>query len=101
MNYRKSFLLRQEMGDRYGQAIALEKLAKVSYAQGNEKESARLFGSADSIRKSISAPLSPAERKSYGALIIEAKKKIFSRVFRGQSELADASATSYVKSQAG
>ncbi|HKX31262.1 MAG TPA: tetratricopeptide repeat protein [Blastocatellia bacterium] len=91
-HYKKSLSLCQEIADKRGQARALEAMAKATYLQGNEKESAGLYGLADKIRMAIAAPLSPSEQKSYGGLILSAKKKYSSEfsneaVLLGKSEV--------------
>ncbi|HKX29952.1 MAG TPA: tetratricopeptide repeat protein [Blastocatellia bacterium] len=90
--YQECLLLYRTMGDRRAQARSLENIAKVTEAMGDDKGAARCWGSAHQIRGLISAPLSPAERKAYGELILIAKKKYF-KEFEEGSQLLDSGTT--------
>jgi non-specific serine/threonine protein kinase len=59
--YKESLRLRQDTGEKEGIATALEGLAAVSGMQGQPVTAARLYGSAESLRTLLSAPLNPID----------------------------------------
>ena len=63
--YKESLALRQQTGEKEGIATALEGLAAVTGMQGQPASAARLYGSAESLRTLLSAPLPPIDRPSY------------------------------------
>jgi non-specific serine/threonine protein kinase len=63
--YKESLTLRQETGEKEGIATALEGLAAVTGMQGQPVSAARLYGSAESLRTLLGAPLTPIDRPSY------------------------------------
>ena len=63
--YTESLTLRQETGEKEGIATALEGLAAVTGMQGQPVSAARLYGSAESLRTLLSAPLTPIDRAYY------------------------------------
>jgi hypothetical protein len=73
--FRKSLETWCDIGDKHGSARTVEGIARVTAILGNEKSAARIFGAADAIRRSIAAPLSPAERNRYGHLRDSLRKK--------------------------
>ncbi|HKX33182.1 MAG TPA: tetratricopeptide repeat protein [Blastocatellia bacterium] len=73
--FQKAFLLRHEIGEKRGTAKAMEAVAKMAYALGKEKESARIFGAAVGLRQSSLSPMSPMEQGRYAGLIDDLHKK--------------------------
>ncbi len=63
--YKESLTLRQETGEKEGIATALEGLAAVTEKQGQPVSAARLYGSAESLRTLIGAPLTPINLPYY------------------------------------
>ena len=61
----ESLTIRVATGVNWGIDECLEGLAGVAGAEGQPLRSARLFGAADRIRKTMGAPLPPAERPTY------------------------------------
>jgi DNA-binding CsgD family transcriptional regulator len=63
--YQESLTLRQETGEKEGIATALEGLAAVTVMQGQPVRAARLYGSTESLRNVLRAPLTPTDRAHY------------------------------------
>lgn len=63
--YQESLTLRQETGEKEGIAAALEGLAALTGMQGHPVSAARLYGSAESLRTLLGAPLTPIDRPLY------------------------------------
>ena len=63
--YLESLALRQETGEKEGIATALEGLAAVKGKQGQPVSAARLYGSAESLRTLLGAPLTPIDLPHY------------------------------------
>jgi predicted ATPase/DNA-binding CsgD family transcriptional regulator len=63
--YQESLILRQETGEKEGIATALEGLAAVAGVGGQPISAARLYGSAESLRDTLGAPLTPTDRSYY------------------------------------
>jgi non-specific serine/threonine protein kinase len=63
--YQESLTLRQETGEKEGIATALEGLAAVTGMQGQPVSAARLYGSTESLRNLLGAPLTPIDRAYY------------------------------------
>jgi tetratricopeptide (TPR) repeat protein len=82
--FQNSLILSREIVDKRGMARAQEGLARTAIISGDEKRGAHVYGVADAIRSSISAPLSPDERKTHEALKIEVKKKFLTVYEQGR-----------------
>ena len=65
MCYQESLTLRQETGEKEGIATALEGLAAARGMQGQPVSAARLYGSTESLRNLLRAPLTPIDRAYY------------------------------------
>ena len=63
--YEESLTLRQETGEKEGIATALEGLAAVAGVGGQPISAARLYGSAEFLRDTLGAPLTPTDRSYY------------------------------------
>lgn len=68
----KSLAQGRKLGDRLGIAIGLEGMAIVIGLRGQGEGAARLWGGAEALRKSISSPLRPDERRLYERYVIAA-----------------------------
>jgi len=55
----------QEVGDQVNIAEVLEGFAGVAGAQGEGQKAARLYAAAETLRKTIGAPLLPGDRPRY------------------------------------
>ena len=57
----QSLAIKRELGDRWGIAYSLEAFAALAAAQGQAERAAKLFGTAEALRETLSAPLRPSE----------------------------------------
>lgn len=71
--FQKSLALCQETGNKLWTIRALEAIGKMAKVTGDGEAAARVYGAADALRISISAPLSPAEQKNHGQIISSIK----------------------------
>jgi predicted ATPase/class 3 adenylate cyclase/DNA-binding CsgD family transcriptional regulator len=69
----ESFRLLAEVTDRTCFPRPLERAAEVIAALGQPLRAARLFGAADSLRQSLSAPLAPVDKKHYSHAVATAR----------------------------
>ncbi|MEO7838962.1 MAG: tetratricopeptide repeat protein [Anaerolineales bacterium] len=60
-----------ELGIRRGIAEGLEGLAGVAFAQRQSDWALQLFGAADTLRKALHSPMSPADRVEYESILAE------------------------------
>ena len=65
---RGGLLLRRDMGDREGMAVALEGFASL-YAPDRPERAAFLLGAAEALRHASGTPIPPADRKCYDDLV--------------------------------
>ena len=64
-----SFVLFQELRSRWDIAYLLEGMANMMRAQAKYEDAAKLFGSAESLREQLGAPLPPSETPPYQRLV--------------------------------
>ena len=64
---RKSLKVHRELGDRWRIASVLEGIAGTARARGAPERAARLFGTAESLRETLAAPLPPVECANHEA----------------------------------
>jgi predicted ATPase/DNA-binding CsgD family transcriptional regulator len=74
--YQESLILRQETGEKEGIATALEGLAAVAGVGGQPISAARLYGSAESLRDTLGAPLTPTDRSYYKQTVAAARAQL-------------------------
>jgi hypothetical protein len=72
----ESLLTRSDLGDRRGIAECLERTADIWTAQGKEEAGGWLLGAAQSLRESIGAPLSPAERRDEDRVVAQLARRL-------------------------
>lgn len=79
--YEESLILRQETGEKEGIATALEGLAAVAVMQRQAMSAARLYGSAESLRSILGAPLTPIDRSYYEQTVATVRAQLDEAVF--------------------
>ena len=79
--YEKSLTLRQETGEKEGIATALEGLAAVAGVGGQPLNAARLYGSAESLRDTLGAPLTPTDRSYYEQTVAAIRAQLDEALF--------------------
>jgi len=79
--YEESLALRQETGEMEGIAAALEGLAAVAGRQGQPVSAARLYGSAESLRILLGAPLTPLDRSYYEHTVAAVRAQLDQPIF--------------------
>jgi hypothetical protein len=77
----EALVLLQEVGDKWGIADGLERLARVAVAQGQAERAAWLCGAAARLRTAIGAPLPPAERTLYESALADARTALGNESF--------------------
>ncbi len=64
-SYKESLNLARALGDRLGIAVAFSNLRELAIRQGQFSRAARLFGTADTLRQIIGAPLRQTDRADF------------------------------------
>ena len=77
-SFQKSLALSQDTGNKLWMIRSLEAIGKMAQVTGAGEAAARVYGTADALRLSISAPLSPAEQKNHGQIITAVKEQFSS-----------------------
>lgn len=67
--YKEGLQLHQETGDKLGQTQFLEGMAMLAAAEGKLERATTLWGVAQAVRRTISAPLTPAQKARYEDII--------------------------------
>jgi predicted ATPase/DNA-binding CsgD family transcriptional regulator len=103
--YKESLTLRQETGEQEGIATALEGLAAVTGMQGQPVSGARLYGSAQSLRTLLGAPLTPIDRPYYQQTVAAVRAQLDEQTFlrawaEGQAMTLEEAVTEAVRVQA-
>jgi predicted ATPase/DNA-binding CsgD family transcriptional regulator len=80
--FEESLTLRQETGEKEGIATALEGLAAVAGVGGQPISAARLYGSAESLRDTLDAPLTPTDRSYYEQTVAAVRAQLDEATFQ-------------------
>ena len=78
---RESLVLRQELDDKLGIAVALEIFARLATFQKEAELAARLLGAAASLRDKFNLPLEPYDTEDYEQLLATIKTGLSRRAF--------------------
>ena len=73
--FQRGLALCQDTGNKLWMVRTMEGIAKMTSLLGREEDAAHIYGAADAIRISISAPLTPSEQKNHGEVITTVKGK--------------------------
>jgi predicted ATPase/class 3 adenylate cyclase len=79
--YEESLTMARELGHKELIAIGLEGLSCVMAAQGEPAQAARLWGTAESLREALGAPLPPVERTDYDLAVTAVRNQLGEGVF--------------------
>jgi len=63
--YKETLLMARDAGVRWGMAVCMEGLARVTMGGGRPDQACHFYGFADALRADIRAPLSPDDRLAY------------------------------------
>ncbi len=80
-HYEESLTMARELGHKELIAIGLEGLASVIAAQGDPAQATRLWGTAESLREALGAPLPPVERADYDLAVAAVRNQLGEGVF--------------------
>ena len=86
VHFKEALAFFREVGDQVNIAEVLEGFAGVAGAQGEGERAARLYGIADSLRKTIGAPLLPGDRPRYERQLAAARSLVEEEVWEAAWE---------------
>ncbi len=84
--FRESLMVLRHLGDRLAIAAVLESVARLEGGLDQPWRAARLLGAAETLRESIQAPLSPAEREEHGRDVSAVREAVGRRRFQTEWE---------------
>jgi len=77
----QSLAIKRELGDRWGIAYSLEAFAALAAAQAQAERATKLFGAAEALRETLSAPLRPSERGDHDRAVDQAQSLLPAETF--------------------